>query len=47
MTTKILFNIRDLDLAWCLHRFLYVKVVVAAFNQEEALLGASSVMVKT
>ena len=31
-------------LAWCLNSVLYVKAVVAAFNQEEALVGAFSVI---
>ena len=34
-------------LAWCLNRFLNVKAIVAAVNQEQALLGAFSVIVKT
>ena len=33
-------------LAKCLNRVLNVKVVVAAFNQEKAILGAFSVIVK-
>ena len=31
-------------LAWCLCSVLNVKVVVAAFNQEKALVGAFSVI---
>ena len=34
-------------LAKCLNSVLYVKVVVAAFNQEKALVGAFTVIVKT
>ena len=33
-------------LAKCLNSVLNVKVVVAAFNQEKAILGAFSVIVK-
>ena len=34
-------------LAKCLNRFLNGKAVVAPFNQEKALVGAFSVIVKT
>ena len=34
-------------LAWCLNSVLNVKVLVGAFNQEKALVGAFSVIVKT
>ena len=34
-------------LAWCLNSVLNVKAVVAAFNQEEALVAVFSVIVKT
>ena len=30
----------EIGLAYCLNRFLNVKVVVATFNQEKALVGA-------
>ena len=33
-------------LAWCLDSVLNVKVLVGAFNQEKALLGAFSVITK-
>merc|ERR1711978_439459 len=33
-------------LAWCLNSVLNVKAVVAAFNQEKALVGAFSVIVQ-
>ena len=32
------------QLAWCLNSVLNVKAVVAAFNQEKALVGAFSVI---
>ena len=34
-------------LAWCLNSVLNVKTLVGAFNQEKALVGAFSVIVKT
>ena len=34
-------------LAYCLNSVLNVKVLVGAFNQEKALVGAFSVIVKT
>ena len=34
-------------LAYCLNSVLNVKAVVAAFNQEKALVGAFPVIVKT
>ena len=34
-------------LAWCLNSVLNVKVLVDAFNQEKALVGAFSMIVKT
>ena len=34
-------------LAWCLNSLLNVKALVGAFNQEKALVGAFSVIVKT
>ena len=33
-------------LAWCLNSVLNVKVLVAAFNQEKALVGAFSVILQ-
>ena len=33
-------------LAWCLNSVLNVKALVGAFNQEKALVGAFSVIVK-
>ena len=33
-------------LAWCLNSVINVKAVVAAFNQEKALVGAFSVIVQ-
>ena len=44
------FTLRDRGvnarLAWCLNSVLNVKAVVAAFNQEKALVGAFSVIVQ-
>ena len=34
-------------LAWCLNSVLNLKALVGAFNQEKALVGAFSVIVKT
>ena len=36
----------NICLAYCLNSVLNVKVVVAAFNQEKALVGAFSVIVQ-
>ena len=37
----------NICLAYCLNRVLNVKALVNAFNQENALVGATSVIVKT
>ena len=36
----------NVHLAYCLNNVLNVKAVVAAFNQEKALVGAFSVIVQ-
>ena len=38
--TKVIMDVLHGWLAYCLIRFLNVKAVVAAFNQEKALVGA-------
>ena len=37
----------NVRLAWCLNIILNVKVLVGTFNQEKALVGAFSVIVKS
>ena len=46
MTHPIILGVNTL-LAWCLNSVINVKMLVGTFNQEKALEGAFSVIVKS